>query len=207
MSALLTLLEAFNRRERLLIDPLYAPGSGEARLPRLRTYSGHTRKPMWPAYLLLFFLASLLFAACSWGEDDEDAPSAQASVGGGANIPEINEGVYHSGEVHVEVSGDADVTIDATGSGYAQPGYALFQYVNGADRVSISFRFGVPDWDGLLVSWEGSFGVGGEWGRECDVTVDQPDDEVRGEFSCDMLYHIGPADFEVHVEGSFSASK
>jgi hypothetical protein len=139
------------------------------------------------------------------GEDEgDDEPSGG---GGGADIPELDDGVYE-GEVHVEISGDHDETIDAEGSAFVQGGFALFTF--GDTEATVILSFGDSEEPGALSITTGGVSTAGEWGTDCEITVEESDTEINGEFSCSSLdaLEIGGLDeLEINVNGSFTTTK
>jgi hypothetical protein len=138
------------------------------------------------------------------GDEGDDEPSGG---GGGADIPELDDGVYE-GEVHVEISGDHDETIDAEGSAFIQGGFALFTF--GDTEATVILSFGDSEEPGALSITTGGVSTAGEWGTDCEITVEESDTEINGEFSCSSLdaLEIGGLDeLEINVNGSFTTTK
>jgi hypothetical protein len=174
-------------------------------------------------------LVVALLGACGGSSDDDPGdgtqPASQATRGGaatsaatsgdgdgggGTDIPAIKDGNFSSGHVHVEISGDKDVTVDADGGGIASGGFALFTYTNGEASVQFAFQAGSEDDPGAVVITTSEVATAGEWGKDCEVDVDQSGTEVTGEFSCGKLDAIAPGStdtYTVRVRGTFSAKR
>ncbi len=185
--------------------------------------------------VLVMLLPIALFAACGGDDDDtgsgdtgqtataessgdgDETPSDDATDegeddegDGGSERPKFDDGAYSKGEVHVEISGDRDVTVDAEGNGFVSGGFALFTYASSDASVILGFSGeDEPDPGAISITLE-ELATGAEWGTDCELTVDQSDSSVEGEFSCDDVEGIatGSTDvLKVDIRGTFSASR
>lgn len=142
------------------------------------------------------------------GTSDDSGASSGDSGSSDADIPDIKAGAYASGTVHIEITGDKDIEVDAEGGGIAQEGFALLTYQNDDASVQIAFSSAEGDAPGAVALTTSEIVTGGEWGKDCTVSLDQSDGEVRGEFSCDEVDALVPGSLdELHVKlkGTFTA--
>jgi hypothetical protein len=186
-------------------------------------------------WLVWIFLALFpLMVACGGGGDDDDSDSSDGSDENSAaqdgrdddgddsdsdndngddsdaGIPDIEAAFYGSGEVHIQVTGDKDFEIDAEGNGIAQEGFALFTYQNADASIQIAFSSASGEPPGGVSVTARDLATAAEWGRDCQFTFDQSDDEATGEFTCDEIDALVPGSTEsvtVKITGTFKARR
>lgn len=172
----------------------------------------------WVLCILVLLLPALVACGSSGDDDDDDDGSSPFGDGGSqatksgkrsdVKLPNIKAATYGSGKAHIEISGDKTQKIDLEGNGIAQDGFGLFTYVgsDGSIQISVSSTSGEsPGGFGLTTT---EVATGGEWGKECTVTMEQTGAEAKGEFSCDTLDALQPGSAKTHrvkVKGTFSA--
>ncbi|MCL4240435.1 MAG: hypothetical protein KJ048_03705 [Dehalococcoidia bacterium] len=176
--------------------------------------------------LLVLIPALALLGACGGGDDDDSggdsgdssdqssSPTTTSgdsrSSNGDVDIPEIKDGAFADGEVHVEVSGDKDFKFDLKGNGIATGGYTLLTFGSDEASVILAFQAGSKDEAGGLSITHTKLATAGAWGTDCTVTIDEGADEVKGEFGCKDLEGIEPGSvktYKVRVSGNFSVTR
>ncbi len=169
--------------------------------------------------LLAFAAAGALMAACG-GDDDSDTADNDASTSSGSKetpkssgsrnkIPDIKDGAFRTGAVSIAVSGGKDLKIEGKGTGITSGGFTLLTYTGSGVTIQIAFQKDSPDEPGALIISGESFAAGGEWGKECTISLDDGANELKGEFSCkdaDALIDRAK-DAKVNIKGTFTATR
>jgi len=173
-------------------------------------------------FIFLTLLALLSLVAACGGSDDDDADSgdddddssAQRSSGGEGkyevDVPKIKEVVYSGGKVHLEVSGDEDAKIDADGNGIATPGFLLATYGSADASVILSFLQEEGEGPGAIAVTTADFGTGGEWGKECSVSMEETSSGLKGEFECKSVDAVAPKstkEITLKLKGDFTVTR
>lgn len=139
------------------------------------------------------------------GDDDGDSGSS-----GDVDLDDIPDGGYTGGTLHVVISGDVDQEFDLDGGGFSTGGFANFGFA-GADAIGVNLAFGTDDEPGAITIVTEEVVTGGVWGEDCDVSLEDTGNGVRGEFSCDDLDGFDPEDNDIFdnldVRGEFSLTR
>ncbi len=147
--------------------------------------------------------------------DDSSSPSATDDSGGDqpsgeAEIPEVKDGAFSEGNIHVEISGEQDVTFDADGGGLASGGLTLLQFASDRATVILTFQSGTESEPGGLSLTTLELSTAGGWGTECDVTLADSAADLKGEFRCEDIDSIDPRttkSYKITVKGDFSVKR
>ncbi len=169
-------------------------------------------------WIWIAVLALPVVLACGGGDDDDDdsglpgggSGSSQPTTGSSsdAKIPKINDGNYSKAKVHVEITGDRKQTVDLDGGGIATGGFGLFTYAGSDATIQISLSGTAGEVPGGIFVTTKEVVTGGEWGKQCKVSIDQSGGKVKGEYSCDKLDAVDPGatkTYKVNLKGTFSA--
>ncbi len=108
------------------------------------------------------------------------------------------------------MSGDQDLTFDADGAGIASDGFALLQFFHEQSTVILTLQAGSEAEPGALSISTQKLSTAGEWGSDCDVTVDDSPTALKGEFSCKNIDAVDLksfASYKISVKGNFSVTR
>jgi hypothetical protein len=141
------------------------------------------------------------------GSDDDSNDQGDLTV----DIPEIKDGAFEGGSLHIEISGEKDDEFDfELGTGFALGGFANVVYSTEDASRSVTFAFAKEGDPGAIAVIAGPIITGGTWGRECSVTVHDDDDELRAEFECDDAQGLASATGALsglRIEGEFTINR
>ncbi|MEP7217189.1 MAG: hypothetical protein ABI782_13140 [Anaerolineaceae bacterium] len=174
---------------------------------------------------LLTLAIGALITACG-GDDNSDSSTKDSSTkdtggsgaskqtanpsGGSIKIPAIKDGAFQDGVTNIEISGEKNLKIDGKGNGIVSSGFTLLTYVgSGGTAAQFAFQADTPDSPGGVTITGGEVVTGGQWGRECTVSLSDNPKELKGEFSCknaDALLN-GTKSAKVNVKGTFTAQR
>ncbi len=174
--------------------------------------------------LLLSLLAALMLVAVACGgngDGDENTPDddeGSGSENGGSSrnsdndveIPDLKAVQYTGGKVHIEISGDEDLELDADGGGFGNEGFALLTYGSNKATIILSFQNGDDEEPGSLSITTAEFAMGGGWGQDCSVSFEDSANGLSGEFECDDVEGIRPGSIDTvkaDIKGTFSATQ
>ena len=143
------------------------------------------------------------------------APISTPAGGGGGGVgsngvPTIVDGAYPTGTVHVEITGDQTITVDAVGGGAGVNGAVILNYARAADGYAISFSL-LKDEDSGWAMTSANLILGGTWGQDCDIKITRNDGSgLSGEFSCqgvDGIDGTGQKSYRLNVKGNFTNTR
>lgn len=177
--------------------------------------------------LLMFIPAVLVITGCGGGGDDDDdsggdddggdTTSSEKSNGDNkssnrdVDIPDIKDGNFTDGSVHLEYSGGKDFKGDIKGNGIATGGFTLLTFADEEGSVLISFQPDSKDEPGGLAITTKDISTAGEWGDECSISVDDGAKELKGEFECGQIEALEVSSagktLKVRVKGNFSLTR
>ncbi|HET7738477.1 MAG TPA: hypothetical protein VFK32_07880 [Tepidiformaceae bacterium] len=168
----------------------------------------------------------MLVSACGSSGDDSDAADSNGDdngssndngsgdrdndrSSGGGDVPRLDDGAYLRGSLHIKVSGDEDLEEDLEGNAFSQGGFSILTFGSSTATVILGFNPDSPDDPGAISVTSADVSTAGEWGDGCEISVEESDGKVKGEFSCDDLDALGSStdDITVDIEGTFTLER
>ena len=128
-----------------------------------------------------------------------------ASSGGSSVIPQIPDGTWSKGRIHVEVSGDKASNFESDGSGATVGGVTSAAYAQNVGS-SVSLGFGRGE-DGAISVTTESVSTVGTFGKDCDITFTKHDAAgLAAEFTCTGLSAVDTSTtvYKIDVKGNFT---
>jgi hypothetical protein len=126
--------------------------------------------------------------------------------GGSGSIPDVPNGAWSKGRVHVEVSGDKSSNFESDGSGATTDGVTSAAFAQNADST-ISFGFGGGEQAALALTTAG-VSTTGSFGKECDITFSKHDATgIAADFTCSGLPAVSTSVttiYKLDVKGNFT---
>jgi hypothetical protein len=183
------------------------------------------RRPDYP--LIVTVVVGLVLAACaspagsgepgaSSGSEPSAAPIASQAGGGGGGTGGIGvtlpDGAWTGGDVHVTISGDADVTGDApliSTQSYTTGDNTVLFYVSADSQLSVGVAIYLDSFAISVTTPDVVAGAGTT--MNCDVEYHGAEDNnIDAEFSCPnspSFTTSGAAGGSVNIEGSLTATR
>jgi hypothetical protein len=140
--------------------------------------------------------------------NSSDSSSASSSAGGGTVPTNILDATYNSGKAHVEISGDANKSVDInSASGFTGQGstFLTFRDANGNSLTVTMSK--TEAGTGVAVTVD-SLTTGGQFNEKCRLELTQNDSSgLVGTFTCAGVDGVDSStDYHnLNVKGSFSA--
>ena len=182
--------------------------------------------------LVLALLALLSFAACSGGTGGGgtdgggdgtnpgetaagETPTEAPAAGGGGDLPDIADGLYAAGTVHLEVSGDKSLNVDLAlipGASSTTDGATSLFYVSGEgqDATALSIVLEAEAGPGFNLSSPVVISAGGR-AEGCRFEFTRNDGSgLTGTLSCsgiDGMVAGGLENPQIDVRATFSADR
>ena len=182
--------------------------------------------------LVLALLVLLSFAACSGGTGGGgtdgggdgtnpgetaagETPTQAPAAGGGEDLPDIADGLYAAGTVHLEVSGDKSLNVDLAlipGASSTTDGATSLFYVSGEgqDATALSIVLEAEAGPGFSLSSPVVFSAGGR-AEGCRFEFTRNDGSgLTGTLSCSGIDGIAAGGLEnpqIDVRATFSADR
>lgn len=183
------------------------------------------RRPDYP--LIVTVVVGLVLAACaspvgsgepgaSSGSEPSAAPAASQGGGGGGGTGGIGvtlpDGAWTDGDVHVTISGDADVTGDApliSTQSYTTGDSTVLFYVSADSQLSVGVAIYSDSFSISVTTPDVVAGAGTT--MNCDVEYHSAEDNnIDANFSCPnspSFTTSGAAGGSVNIEGSLTATR
>lgn len=183
------------------------------------------RRPDYP--LIVTVVVGLVLAACaspvgsgepgaSSGSEPSAAPAASQGGGGGGGTGGIGvtlpDGAWTDGDVHVTISGDADVTGDApliSTQSYTTGDSTVLFYVSADSQLSVGVAIYSDSFSISVTTPDVVAGAGTT--MNCDVEYHSAEDNnIDADFSCPnspSFTTSGTAGGSVNIEGSLTATR
>jgi len=183
------------------------------------------RRPDYP--MTITVVVGLVLAACaspagsgepgaSSGSEPSAAPIASQGGGGGGGTGGIGvtllDGAWTGGELHVTISGDADVTGDAplvTAQSYTTGDSTVLFYVSADSQLSVGVAIYSDSFAISVTTPDVVAGAGTT--MNCDVEYHTAEDNnIDADFSCPnspSFTTSGAAGGSVNIEGSLTATR
>lgn len=147
----------------------------------------------------------------SSSSSSSNANSGPGSASNKVTIPDIKDGGYSNGKLHIEISGDKDFKGDVGSvSGITLNKLTLLNF--GATDWSLNLTF-QPDSKseaGAVAFQSKDIATAAEWGKQCSVTVSDSAETLKGEFSCvkvDATDIKAAKVYKVTIKGDFTAQR
>jgi len=128
-----------------------------------------------------------------------------ASSGGSSDIPDVPNGAWSTGRIHVEVSGDKASNFESDGSGATTGGVTSAAYAQNAGST-VSLGFGSGQEGAISVTTAGVSTVG-TFGKECDITFTKHDAAgIAADFACTGLSAVDTSTtvYKIDAKGNFT---
>jgi len=128
-----------------------------------------------------------------------------ASSGGSSDIPDVPNGAWSTGRIHVEVSGDKASNFESDGSGATTGGVTSAAYAQNAGST-VSLGFGRGQEGAISVTTAGVSTVG-TFGKECDITFTKHDAAgIAADFACTGLSAVDTSTtvYKIDAKGNFT---
>jgi len=137
--------------------------------------------------------------------DEADVPVDEDPTATPVDIPDIPDGNWNSGRVHVEVSGDSSAAFESDGTGQTTGGFTAAEYnENPSGRVNI----GLSDGQSAIGIETDEVATTGTFGQDCDIEFTSVDASgVSAEFTCEGLPAVSSSSTETYtidVTGNFT---
>ena len=137
--------------------------------------------------------------------DEADVPVDQDPTATPAEIPDIPDGNWNSGRVHVEVTGDSSAAFESDGTGQTTGGFTAAEYnANPPNRVNI----GLSDGQSAIGIETDEVATTGTFGQDCDIEFTSVDASgVSAEFTCEGLPAVSSSStdtYTIDVTGNFT---
>jgi hypothetical protein len=137
--------------------------------------------------------------------DEADVPVDEDPTASPADIPDIPDGNWNSGRIHVEVTGDSSASFESDGTGQTTGGFTAAEYnANPPNRVNI----GLSDGQSAIGIETGEVATTGTFGQDCDIEFTSVDASgVSAEFTCEGLPAVSSSStdtYTIDVTGNFT---
>lgn len=126
----------------------------------------------------------------------------------GGNGKSVRNGEL-TGPIKVEISGDKKARFEAEGGGAVFGGAVILNFGDGENMVALTVGTEKDDPGGIALTTK-ELSTAGEWGRTCEINLDDSESGLKGEFTCKGIAAIGLGStktFKVTLTGSFAMKR